>query len=85
MPTARAVPVARGKDGMANDQQSKVLKGADIERQAASLKQAAKTTPFVISAVSGYGVDGALRALLQFIDKAREDTTASRADVVWQP
>jgi 3-hydroxyacyl-[acyl-carrier-protein] dehydratase len=32
VPTARAVPVARGKDGMANDQQSKVLKGADIER-----------------------------------------------------
>jgi GTPase len=60
------------------------LGAADIERQAASLKQAAKATPFVISAVSGHGVDGALRALLRFIDKAREDTVP-RADVAWQP
>jgi GTP-binding protein len=61
------------------------LSAADIERQAASLKRAAKKTPFVISAVSRHGVDGALRALLQFIDKARADGTVPRADVAWQP
>jgi GTP-binding protein len=61
------------------------LSDADIERQAASLKQVAKTKPFVISAVSGHGVDGALRALMQFIDKARQDTTVPRTGVAWQP
>ncbi|MGN6748920.1 MAG: GTPase ObgE [Xanthobacteraceae bacterium] len=61
------------------------LSAADIERQAANLKQAAKKTPFVISAVSRHGVDGALRALLQFIDKARADSAVPRADVAWQP
>jgi GTP-binding protein len=62
------------------------LSAQDIDRQAASLKRAVKTTPFVISAVSGQGVDAALRALLQFIDKARQDTAAPHsADVAWQP
>ena len=57
-----------------------------IERQAANLKGAAKTTPFVISAVSGQGVDAVLRALLQFIDTARQNAAAPRsADVAWQP
>jgi GTP-binding protein len=50
------------------------------------LKRVAKTTPFVISAVSGQGVDTVLRALMQFIDKARQDTATPRsADVAWQP
>jgi GTP-binding protein len=59
----------------------------DIERQVASVKRVAKLTPLVVSAVSGHGVDAALRALLQFIDKARQDTatTARSADVAWQP
>ena len=62
------------------------LGAQDIERQMASLKRAAKATPYVISAVSGQGVDAVLRALLQFIDKARRDTAAPRsADVAWQP
>ena len=62
------------------------LSTAEIERQVASLKGVAKTTPFVISAVSGQGVDAALRALMQFIDKARSDAAApSSADVAWQP
>src|SRR5215472_16276594 len=62
------------------------LSAAQIERQVASVKRAAKTAPFVISAVSGEGVDAALRALMQFIDKARQDTAALRsADVAWQP
>jgi len=62
------------------------LSAQDIARQAAGLKRVAKTTPFVISAVSGQGVDTVLRALLRFIDKARQDTAAPRsADVAWQP
>ena len=62
------------------------LGAAEIERQVASLKGVAKTTPFVISAVSGQGVDAALRALMQFPDKARSDAAAPRAaDVAWQP
>jgi len=62
------------------------LSAQDVERQAASLQRATKTTPFVISAVSGQRVDAVLRALLQFIDKARQDTAAPRsADVAWQP
>ena len=62
------------------------LSTTEIERQVASLKGVAKTAPFVISAVSGQGVDAALRALMQFIDKARSDAAApSAADVAWQP
>jgi GTPase len=62
------------------------LSAADIERQLASLKRATKTPPFVISAVSGHGVEAALRALLQFIDKARQHSAAPRsADIAWQP
>ena len=62
------------------------LGAQDIDRQAVSLKRAAKTAPFVISAVSGQGVDAALRALLQFIDEARQDTATTRsAGVAWQP
>src|SRR5215472_6349605 len=62
------------------------LGAQDIDRQAASLKRAAKTAPFVISAVSGQGVDAALRALLQFIDEAGQDTATTRsADIAWQP
>ena len=62
------------------------LGAAEIARQVASVKAAAKTTPFVISAVSGHGVDAVLRALLQFIDRTRQDTGAARsADAAWQP
>jgi GTP-binding protein len=62
------------------------LAATDVARQVASLKSVTKTTPFVISAVSGHGVDEVLRALLQFIDKARQDTAvASSAHVAWQP
>jgi GTP-binding protein len=61
------------------------LAATDVARQVASLKSVTKTTPFVISAVSGHGVDEVLRALLQFIDKARQDTAvASSAHVAWQ-
>jgi GTPase len=62
------------------------LTAPEIERQVTSIKAVAKTTPFVISAVSGKGVDAALRTLLAFINKARQDTAAPHsADVAWQP
>ena len=62
------------------------LGAAEIARQLAGLAGVAKATPFVISAVSGQGVNEVLRALLQFIDKARQDTaTAPSANVAWQP
>ncbi|MBO0716505.1 MAG: GTPase ObgE [Rhizobiales bacterium] len=62
------------------------LSATVIERQVASVKRMAKTTPLVISAVSRQGVEAALRALLQFIDKARQDAAAPRsADAAWQP
>src|ERR1700751_1899922 len=37
------------------------LSAPDIERQLANLKRVTKTTPFVISAVSGHGVEATLR------------------------
>jgi len=62
------------------------LGAAEIARQVASLKEVAKMTPLVLSAVSGHGVDEVLRALLQFIDRARQDTAAARSDAAaWQP
>src|SRR6201993_5398006 len=62
------------------------LSAADIERQLANLKRVTKSTPLVISAVSGHGVEATLRALLQFIDKVRQESAAPRsADVAWQP
>jgi len=57
-----------------------------IEQQTAGLRRAAKHTPFIISAVSGQGVDEVLRALLQIVDKARRDTSDQcAADAAWQP
>jgi GTP-binding protein len=61
------------------------LSAADIARQVASLKRAANVTPFVVSAVTGRGVDDVLRALLQFIDRARQDTATSPDAAAWQP
>ena len=61
------------------------LSAEDIARQVASLKRAANGTPFVISAVTGRGVDDVLRALLQFIDRARQDTAARPDAAAWQP
>jgi GTPase len=62
------------------------LTAEQIAQQAARLKQAAKGTPFIISAVSGQGVTEVLRSLLQIIDKARGNATGGRAaDAAWQP
>ena len=58
----------------------------DIKAQTAKLKKAAKRTPLVISAQSGQGLEDALRALTQYIDKTRavdqDETPSERA---WQP
>ncbi len=62
------------------------LTAGQIKEQAARLKRAAKRTPFVISAVSGEGVDEVLRALLKVIEKARrENAEPNIAQAVWQP
>ena len=57
-----------------------------IKSQTAKLKNAAKKTPWVLSAQSGQGVQDALRALLKVIDESRERTDESEAkEVAWQP
>ena len=42
----------------------------EIQRQAARLKRAAKTTPLIVSAATGAGVQQALRALIEVIARA---------------
>src|SRR5438105_4594137 len=43
------------------------LTSEQVEQQITQLRRAARNTPFIISAVSGQGVDAVLRALLQII------------------
>jgi GTPase len=50
-----------------------------IKTQTAKLKKAAKQTPLVLSAQSKQGVPEALRALMQVIDAAREETAPREA------
>jgi GTP-binding protein len=59
----------------------------DIKQQVARLKRAAKKTPLVISAVSGAGVNEALRALFKVIERARrsEAEPMKIADTAWRP
>jgi GTPase len=58
----------------------------EIARQVARLRDAAKKSPVVISAVSGQGVPDVLRALLAIIDKARAQAgERSLANAAWQP
>jgi GTPase len=62
------------------------LTSEQVEQQITQLRRAAKNTPLVISAVSGQGVNEAMRALLQIIDRARRDTSEQpAADPAWQP
>jgi GTPase len=57
-----------------------------IKTQTAKLKKTAKKTPLVLSAQSGQGVPGALRALLKVIDEARARGEESQTkEVAWQP
>src|SRR6202048_3813228 len=89
--TVRAELKAYGH-GLAEKPEIVALNKADaltpkqIEQQTAGLRWSAKHTPFIISAVSGQGVDEVLRALLQIIDRARRETSEQpAADAAWQP
>ncbi|MGA9006899.1 MAG: GTPase ObgE [Xanthobacteraceae bacterium] len=58
----------------------------DVKQQVARLKRATKKTPLVISAVSGAGVNEALRALFKVIEQARRGGAEPKvADAAWQP
>jgi GTP-binding protein len=62
------------------------LSAGEIKQQMARLKRAAKKTPLVISAVSGKGVQEALRALMDVIEEAQRGAGDSRdARAAWQP
>ena len=56
----------------------------DLKTQVARLKRAAKSTPLVLSAVTGAGVTEALRALRKVIDAANTAQTAEPAQE-WRP
>jgi GTP-binding protein len=89
--TVRAELSAYG-NGLAEKPEIVALNKADamsadeIKKQLAQLKRAAKKTPLVVSAVSGEGVPEVLRALLEFIVKARQDAAEpDTADAAWHP
>ncbi|MCB1468067.1 MAG: GTPase ObgE, partial [Rhizobiaceae bacterium] len=50
------------------------------KKKLASLKRAAGGSPILLSAVSGEGVEQALRALMRVIEEARGDQDAAPAD-----
>jgi GTP-binding protein len=53
-----------------------------LKEQTARLKRAAKKAPLVISAATGQGIQDALRALIGFVDTAREKRPV---EAVWHP
>src|SRR5580692_4074739 len=62
------------------------LTADEIKQQTARLKRTAKKTPLVVSAVSGAGVNEALRALFKVIEQARRGEAEPKvADAAWQP
>jgi GTPase len=62
------------------------LSADQIKQQAARLKRATNRLPFVVSAVSGEGVAGVLRALLQVVDEMRHTAVdASPVGATWRP
>jgi GTPase len=58
----------------------------DIKQQVARLQRAAKKPPFVVSAVSGKGVQDVLRALFKVVEQAKQ-SGAERppASAAWHP
>jgi GTPase len=66
---------------------SDALTPEQIKEQTARLKRAAKTTPLLMSALSGDGVQEALRALLKIINEAQapKGKRARAAAPAWQP
>ncbi len=62
------------------------MSSEDIKQQTARLKRAAKSTPWVISAVSGDGVKDLLRAALKVIEQATRGAAEQPAgDAAWHP
>jgi GTP-binding protein len=89
--TVRAELLAYG-EGLADKPEIVALNKADalgaddIKRQVKNLAQVANKQPLVISAVSGDGVRGVLRALLKVIDEARRGAAPSDTHAAaWQP
>ena len=86
--TVRAELEAYG-EGLTDKPEVVALSKADaltpeaIKTQVAKLKKAAKKTPLVLSSASGQGVPEVLRALLRFIDQAREGA-ATKETVAWE-
>jgi GTP-binding protein len=89
--TVRAELAAYGQ-GLAEKPEIVALNKADaldadeIKKQTARLKRAAKTTPLVISGVSGQGVPEVLRMLFAVIEGARGGKAdAETESAAWQP
>ena len=57
-----------------------------LKEQTARLKRAAKKTPYVLSAVSGQGVEDVLKSLFAVIDAERTETEApAQSEGEWHP
>jgi GTP-binding protein len=89
--TVRAELEAYG-EGLAEKPEIVALNKADaltpeqLKQQTARLKRAAKKAPLVISAVTGQGVTGALRALIEVIGATQTVPARARAvEPAWQP
>jgi GTP-binding protein len=54
------------------------------KKKLAALKRASGQTPFVMSAVTGEGVELVLRALMAEVQGAREAEAPAEADTRWQ-
>jgi GTP-binding protein len=64
--------------------QADTLDADTRKKKVAALKRAAGRAPLVLSAVTGEGVEAALRALMAEIEGAREAGTPAVPDVRWQ-
>lgn len=92
---AKAYKTVRGEleaygHGLAEKPEIVALSQADTldadqrKKKLASLKRAAGKTPFLLSAVSGEGVEGVLRALAAEIHEARDAERPAEPDARWQ-
>src|SRR5712691_9082000 len=88
--TVRAELEAYG-NGLAEKPEIVALNKADalteeeIKQQVGRLKRAARRAPRIVSAATGEGVPEVLRALLSFVDTAREKTNERPRESAWQP
>ncbi|CAA9315741.1 MAG: GTP-binding protein Obg [uncultured Microvirga sp.] len=56
-----------------------------LKQQAARLKRAAKRAPLILSSASGAGVEGALRAVLSFIESEKRQENPEPVQAEWRP